>query len=99
MAQNIKGNFIVAKFQTYPNPEPTGYAVGFSVKHKGRSAYQDTIVPFTETEGLDEEAICDLAFEKVRDGLVARAAIFDTKGEIVGQKYTPKPLPEAEPEV
>ncbi len=31
MANDIKGNFIIAKFQTYPSPEPTGYAVGFSV--------------------------------------------------------------------
>jgi hypothetical protein len=95
---NAKGNFIIAKFQTYPATEPTGYAVGFSVKHKGRSSYQDTIVPFAECEGLDEEAICDLAFANVGASLQAQVAVFDTKGEIVGQKYTPKEAPEAEPE-
>jgi hypothetical protein len=97
-----KGNFIIAKFQTYPATEPTGYAVGFSVKHKGRSAYQDTVVPFTECEGLTEEEICDLAFANVGASLQAQVAVFDTKGEIVGQKYTPiadrETEPEAEPE-
>jgi hypothetical protein len=94
-----KGNYTIAMFQTYPEPEPTGYAVGFSVKHKGRSAYQDTVLSFAECEGLDEEAICDLAFDKIGTSLMARAAIFETKGEIVGTKYTPKETPEAEPEV
>ena len=84
----------VAKFNLYPADEPTGMAVGFSVKNKGREAYQDTIVSLANCEGLTEEEICDLAFEDVRDSLEAQAAIFETKGEILGSDYTPKPKPE-----
>jgi len=84
----------IAKFQTYPADEPTGYAVGFTLRRRGRQVYRDTVVPFDQCEGLDEEGICDLAFEKLRDGIQAKSAEFATKGEIIGQEYTPKPKPE-----
>ena len=90
----MAAKFKVAKFNLYPADEPTSMAVGFSVKHKGRSAYQDTTIPLADCEGLTEEEICDLAFENVRDGLEAMAAVFEAKGEIVGSDYTPKPKPE-----
>ena len=93
-----KAKYKIAKFNLYPADEPTGMAVGFSVKHKGREAYQDTVIPLAACEGLTEEEIADLAFENVRAGLEARAAVFETKGEILGSDYIPKPKPEAEPD-
>jgi len=82
--------FKIAKFNLYPADEPTSMAVGFSFKHKGRQAYQDTTIPLADCEGLTEEQIADLAFEKLRGGIEAQAAIFETKGEILGADYTPK---------
>ena len=82
--------YTVAKYNLYPAEEPTGIAVGFSLKCKGRAAYQDTVVPLADCDGLTEEEVCDLAFEDVRAGLEAQAAAFETKGEILGKEFKPK---------
>ena len=81
----------ISKFQTYPRIEPTGYAVGFTMQRRGRQFYRDTTVSFAESEGMTEEQICDVAFEKLRAGIQDKAAEFGTKGEIVGEIYTPQP--------
>lgn len=86
--------YTVAKYNLYPAEDPTSMAVGFSVKCKGRSAYQDTTIPLDQCEGLTEEEICDLAWEQLGPGLEAKAAVFKTKGEIIGEEYKPKVVEE-----
>jgi len=84
----------IAKMQLHPANEPTCYAVGFSVKVKGRSFYRDTAVPLDQCTDKTEEEICDLAYEQLRDGIESAITVRDAKGEIVGEKYTPKPKQE-----
>ena len=85
MAAQIK----IAKFQLYPADEPTGYAVGFGVKVKGRDFYRDTIVPLDQCTDKTEDQILDLAYEQLRDGIESQVTAMEVKSDLIGKSYTP----------
>lgn len=64
----------VARFELYPRENPSSYCVGFQIKCKpnGRSNYIDTTVSLEDAAQVDhsDTAICKLAFEKLKSGIV-----------------------------
>jgi len=68
----------IARYEVYPNVDPTGYCVGYRAKctPNGISGYWDTVVPNADIpSGSTDSEICDLAWngwgDPVANGLEA----------------------------
>jgi hypothetical protein len=62
-------NVKISKYELYPQPSPTGLAVGFSVSlDNGKSFYLDTIVDM----GLSEEEAIDAAWNSLKPSIDSR---------------------------
>jgi hypothetical protein len=62
-------NVKISKYELYPQPSPTGLAVGFSVSlDNGKSFYLDTIVDM----GLSEDAAIEAAWNSLKPSIDSR---------------------------
>jgi len=62
-------NVKISKYELYPQPSPTGLAVGFSVSlDNGKSFYLDTIVDM----GLSEEEAIEAAWNSLKSSIDSR---------------------------
>ena len=83
----MKSKVKIAKFSLYPEDEPTGYAVGFTYQCEGGVVYRDTVVPLTECDGLGDEEICDLSFNRLKAEFEDTIVILDSKSPVIGKEY------------
>jgi len=73
----------IARLETYPAEEPTGYAVGFSVSlPNGTSFYRDVVVGFNDA--LTDEAAVGKAVEQLKTQLAEEAERLDKKSSLLG---------------
>jgi len=78
-------NIIIAKLESYPSDEPTGWAVGFNVTcDNGRTFYIDTPVSYDEAK-TDEEAV-DKAYEKLKESIDTQIKELEEKSPLLGKK-------------
>jgi hypothetical protein len=86
MAYGLK----VVRFGLYPTTEPVGYAVGFeATAENGVVAYRDTVVSLADAEGLEAEAIANLAWVVVGPAIVLIMEAEETKYPLLGRAWTP----------
>lgn len=75
----------VARFELYPKDDPTGYAVGFSVKlGNGRSFYRDTIVSLEDIANLADTEIVGLAYQTLREWIEVEVERLSMRSPILG---------------
>jgi hypothetical protein len=88
---NALFNVNVVRYEQYPADEPNCYVVGYVIKHKynSKNMYVDTQVSFTDASGLDEQAILNLAWHKVIDGIKNWAFSVVNKNPIINSSYVP----------
>ena len=73
----------VTRLEKYPDPEPTGWAVGFVCEcSNGRTFYNDVIVSF-ERANDDEEAV-NVALEELGEIIHHRCTQMESKSDLVG---------------
>lgn len=81
----------IARFEHYPQDDPTSYCIGFTVtcNSNGKSVYRDTLIPITSVEGSKDEDIANLAWGILKDGIGAWYASVCKKSTLVGQTFLP----------
>jgi len=80
----------IARFELYPEDDPTGYAVGFHITLKnGRSFYVDTIVSLENAQGKSDNEIAALAWATLEEIIDANVKRLNRKSSLIGNKWRP----------
>lgn len=76
----------------YPRETPDSFIVGFTISHKtnGRSTYLDARLPYTDTSGMSDNQVVDLAWGRVEPTIQSWLDVASTQSPIVGSAYVPK---------
>ena len=85
-------NIKIVRFEESPKNNPTGYTVGFSVTSStGRMIYRDTRILFEEADGLSDNKIVELAWNRLKSYFEQQVAEMDALGPLVGSEWKPIP--------
>lgn len=80
----------IAKYELYPEIDPTGYAVGYYIKTENdRIFYIDTIIPLNEVEGKNDEEIVQLAWNSLEGEINQKVEELQSKPPLVGSTWNP----------
>jgi len=79
----------IAKFELYPQEEPTSYAVGFSIDVNWRAFYRDTTVSLEESKDKTDEEIVAIWYEKLKEWIESEIERLGKKSPLVWQSFTP----------
>lgn len=76
----------IARFELYPEEEPTGYAVGFTITtSNNRVFYRDTVVSLDVSEQRTDEEIVQEAWNELKDAILSEVERLERKSQIIGK--------------
>lgn len=81
----------IAKFELYPETDPTGYAVGFNITlDNGRSFYRDTVVVLGEAaKTSDDEEIIAIGWDQLFNDIIDEKNRLEGKSQLLGNVWVP----------
>ena len=82
-------DFIVSRYEWYPNGAPTGVCIGFTAKctPNGRSNYWDTIVASSSASGKTDDEVVTLGWDLLSGNMVPWAESEMEKSTLIGETY------------
>ena len=82
----------IYKYELSPTPNPNSIVVGFLITDVsfGKHVNYESVLMFSETNGLSEEEICQLAFDRLKPQINDTIQKFKTSNNsIVGKVFLP----------
>lgn len=88
----LDATVLVTRYEsTYPKDDPHSCVVGFSVtcNRNGKNTYSDIAIPYSDTQGKNEEEIVAVAWDRLEDNFQQWLQSIYERSSVVGTVFTP----------